>query len=133
MAMTGISRDYLSETHNEDDLRWLSALPENVLYMHENEFHRSGKPTQVPANHIAYASAKEKKLTLANQKRAHDERMAAHREKFRSECEAILEQKLLAVAMKLYEFAAHNEPWEEAMQSVRDVYIYRAERIIEIV
>ena len=131
-AMTGISRDYLSETGKDVEIAWLDALPEQTIYIFGNRPRADVRPEAVPETHIRYKSAKDKKATLAAQAFEIEERKAARAEERLARAAARTAEGETRVARKLYDFGQHNEPWEDAMKSVRDTYLSRAREVIAV-
>ena len=131
-AMTGISRDYMSETGNDVEVAWLDALPEQTIYIFGARPRADVRPEAVPETRLRYKSAKDKKATLAAQALETAERKAAWVEERLARAAARTAEEETRVARKLYDFGQHNEPWEDAMESVRDTYLGRAREVIAV-
>lgn len=131
MAMTSITRDYIAETGNADDLSALDRYPDNTLLYYVNA-HDVTSVKPVPQDRIRYASAKDKRATLKAESVAKDARILARQEQRAQEIEQATAARLLRIAQKLYAFDRHNEIWDDAMDSVRNMYIDRAKEIVSV-
>ena len=127
MAMSGVSRDFISETANEADCAWLDKLPPRTLYYFPEA---SAKPIPVPESRIRYKSAKDKKDALRRAEMDKAERIRNHEAQRKEQAENKNAQVVERVAEKLYSYDRANLPWSEAGVSVQSMYRGRATELI---
>lgn len=131
MAMTGITRDYIAITHNEECMKHLDALPTG-LYYYERNYHYDVAPLPVPERHIRYKSARDKRDTLARQAEERVVAQARYRKEAEARRQAIEADRVNRVAEKLYSFDRFNVPWSEAAADHRNTYLARAAEVIAL-
>lgn len=119
MAMTGLTRDYVSQTSNKHEIAWLDRLPENTLFYFQNDLRRQERPLPVPDSRILHRSAKDKRATAAVVRAAAEERRAGWDERARVEAEAKETGRRERAARALYDLDRRNEEWDETGEEIR--------------
>ena len=122
MAMTGISRDYIRDTGNAEEIAALDAHPPHTLIMCQQPAATSGPRTYAlyPPERIRYANAQDKKTKQAQAREAQAQRDAQSQQR-REELRARAFDDLIErIARALYAHDRLNEPWEDVADLYRE-------------
>lgn len=132
MAMTGVSRDYISQTGYPPIAEQFASLPTNTLYWNDSTPEDKHKLSLVPETKIRYKSAKDMKEQHEASKREREKHREEYRAKMDREYEHAALKKQERIAEKLYEFDRGNIEWGAVEHATRQMYLDRARQIMEI-
>lgn len=131
MAMTGVGRDYIGETSNAGVVAHLDAFVPNTLWRHADEG-RDGRWVPVPEERMLHRSAQDKRAALAREKNEREARRNDQQVRLEAAREAARRARVERVAVKLYDLDRQNVAWDDADETVREHYRWRAGEVIAV-
>lgn len=124
MAMTGVSRDYISEGANSEETNALARHPDHTLLYSPKQPHHVTSADDFllfPTDRIRYPNAKAKKEALASSKQRKENQAKQWADEHAQRIAARFERAVEDVARALYEHDRINESWDD----VKDTYLAR--------